>query len=128
MNCPRCGAELFLQDLFTGGRHASVAACGKCGGQWMRESDLQRLSEIVSPVLVEWRQITPADQEKELHCPECDGAPAMSKLKSERDRVVVLDACERCGGVWLDGGELRAIQQESLPSLAAGLLKARAKS
>jgi uncharacterized protein len=46
----------------------------------------------------------------------------MEKLTSSREVRVLLDTCDECGGVWLDGGELRAIQQESLPALAAAFL------
>jgi Zn-finger nucleic acid-binding protein len=45
----------------------------------------------------------------------------MVKLQSERDPRVVFDKCENCGGVWLDTNELRAIQQDSLFALLAGL-------
>ncbi len=117
--------ELTLRDLFTGGRHATVAACAGCGGLWMRDTDLQRLSEVVEPVLVEWLSVTPRDQSDELCCPECEPGQRMRKMRSAREHRVLLDACDVCGGVWLDGGELRAIQQESLPALAAAFLSSK---
>ncbi len=124
MNCPRCSQPLALQDLFTAGVHATVAVCLGCGGHWMRDSDLKRLSEVVEPVVVEWRRIPPSTvQQKPLVCPECEDAPPLHKLQNERDAKVVLDSCEVCGGVWLDPNELRAIQQESLFSLLAGLAR-----
>jgi hypothetical protein len=92
----------------------------------MRDSDLQRLSEVVRPVVVEWRKLVPkAEQLAPLRCIECEGAPPMRKLQSKRDVRVVVDLCERCGGVWLDVNELRAIQQEPLMALLAGLVKVR---
>jgi Zn-finger nucleic acid-binding protein len=125
MLCPRCGYDLALQDLFSAGRHATVAGCTNCGGHWMRRSDLARLSEIQEPVILEWRDLRPEPaQQQELNCPECDGSPAMKKSRSERDTKVVLDSCEECGGVWLDGNELKAIQRESLFGILAGLMKA----
>lgn len=126
MNCPRCQHELVPQELFTGGRHATVAGCLNCGGQWMRDTDLQRLSEIVEPVVIELLAVSPASQREVLHCPEDEGSPPLRKLRSDRDARVVLDTCDVCGGVWLDGGELRAIQQESLPALAGALLRSKA--
>ena len=114
-----------MRDLFTGGVHATIALCNGCAGQWMRDSDLQRLSEVFEPVLVEWRELgaTQEQQHQLLHCPECEGSPVMEKLKSERDRHVVLDRCAACGGVWLDANELRAIQQESLFAILSGLVR-----
>ncbi len=124
--CPRCGGELGMQDLFTGGRHATVAACGTCGGQWMRDTDLQRLSEVLEPVLIEWRSLgSSAEQQRTLRCPECREAPPLEKLQSERDARVILDHCRVCGGVWLDAKELQAIQQDSLFSLLGGLERPR---
>ena len=116
-----------MRDLFTGGRHATVAACPGCDGLWVRDTDLQRLSEVVEPVLVEWLNITPTAQGEELHCPECEPGRPMRKLRSDREHRVLLDTCDACGGVWLDGGELRAIQQESLPTLAAAFLSSKAR-
>jgi Zn-finger nucleic acid-binding protein len=125
--CPRCGVELAMQDVFLGGRHATVGACPVCGGQWMRESDLERLAEVVEPVLVEWRRLPGEDQQRAvLRCPACEAAPAMTKLYSERDPRVVFDQCPECGGVWLDTNELRAIQQESLLRLLAGFVSRQA--
>lgn len=118
--CPRCRVELGMQDIFPGGRHATVGACPSCGGMWMRDSDLERLSEVVRPVLVEWRRLAPDEyQSTALDCPECEGPIPMRKVRSSRDARVVLDHCDHCGGVWLDGNELRAIQEDSLLALAA---------
>ena len=114
-----------MTDLFTGGRHATVAGCAGCGGTWMRDTDLERLSEVVEPVLFELVRVAPGVQDAPLRCPECTDTPLLRKLRSDRDERVVLDTCDACGGVWLDGGELRAIQQESLPALAAALLRSR---
>jgi Zn-finger nucleic acid-binding protein len=35
----------------------------------------------------------------------------MEKLKPVRDRELVLDYCRRCGGVWFDAGEVRALRE-----------------
>lgn len=122
--CPRCQGQFALRDLFAGGRHATVVGCLGCGGLWMRESDLRRLSEVVVPVLTEWRDLgSSAEQNAVLHCPECDGAPALEKLQSDRDSRVILDRCQRCGGVWVDTHELRAIQEDSLMTLVAGVAR-----
>ncbi len=36
-----------------------------------------------------------------MKCPRCDG-----DLKENRLEEVSIDTCEKCGGVWLDSGEL----------------------
>ena len=54
-----------------------------------------------------------------MNCPRCTAARHLNKVQSDRDRV--LDACDRCHGAWLDGGELHAIQEKGV---AAALLDA----
>ncbi|MFN2165633.1 MAG: zf-TFIIB domain-containing protein, partial [Anaerolineae bacterium] len=49
-----------------------------------------------------------------IHCPACPGKVPMVKSHSRRDHKVIIDACPECHGVWLDSGELEAIQQEGL--------------
>ena len=36
-----------------------------------------------------------------MQCPRCDGTLAESKFED-----VMIDTCDKCGGVWLDSGEL----------------------
>ena len=128
MGCPRCGGELVMQDVFTGGRHATVAACLACSGQWMRDSDLERLSEVVEPVPIEIVRVAPDSvQGAEIECPECEEPRLLSKIHSPRDPRVVLDACDVCGGVWLDENELSAIQRESVLKLLAGVFRSRSQ-
>lgn len=39
-----------------------------------------------------------------MQCPRCDG-----KLRESKFEEVVIDTCEKCGGVWLDSGELEQL-------------------
>jgi uncharacterized protein len=45
-----------------------------------------------------------------MKCPRCDGTLSESKFEE-----VLIDTCDKCGGVWLDSGEL-----EQLTSKEAG--------
>ena len=36
-----------------------------------------------------------------MACPRCDGS-----LKESKFEEVLIDTCDKCGGVWLDSGEL----------------------
>ena len=42
-----------------------------------------------------------------MQCPRCDGS-----LKESKFEVVLIDTCEKCGGVWLDSGELEQLTQK----------------
>lgn len=39
-----------------------------------------------------------------MSCPRCDGS-----LKPNNFEGVEIDTCEKCGGVWLDSGELQQL-------------------
>ena len=53
-----------------------------------------------------------------MKCPRCDGT-----LKAVSFEEVEIDPCDKCGGVWLDSGEL-----ESLTKRDAGWFKSLWKS
>ena len=42
-----------------------------------------------------------------MKCPRCDG-----KLNEMKIEEVAVDQCERCGGVWLDSGELEQLTKK----------------
>jgi Zn-finger nucleic acid-binding protein len=52
-------------------------------------------------------------------CPECAAAFRTITLEGHYDRAVVIDACERCGGLWFDGQELLQLT----PGAVLALLK-----
>ena len=43
-----------------------------------------------------------------MQCPRCDGS--LKELKVEE---VTIDTCDKCGGVWLDSGELEQMTKKS---------------
>ncbi len=42
-----------------------------------------------------------------MQCPRCDGA-----LEARKFEEVEVDTCEKCGGVWLDSGELEHLTKK----------------
>lgn len=42
-----------------------------------------------------------------MKCPRCDGNLTESKFEE-----VLIDTCDKCGGVWLDSGELEQLTQK----------------
>lgn len=42
-----------------------------------------------------------------MRCPRCDG-----DLKERKVEDITLDTCEKCGGVWLDSGELEQLTKK----------------
>lgn len=43
-----------------------------------------------------------------MQCPRCDGGK-LNELKFEE---VLIDRCDKCGGVWLDSGELEQLTKQ----------------
>ena len=39
-----------------------------------------------------------------MQCPRCDGT-----LRENKFEEVLIDTCEKCGGIWLDSGELEQL-------------------
>ena len=46
-----------------------------------------------------------------MSCPRCDG-----NLKESKFEEVTIDTCEKCGGVWLDSGELEQLTRHETPN------------
>ena len=42
-----------------------------------------------------------------MACPRCDGS-----LKESKFEEVLIDTCDKCGGVWLDSGELEQVTKK----------------
>jgi hypothetical protein len=42
-----------------------------------------------------------------MQCPRCDGS-----LKENMFENVTIDTCDKCGGVWLDSGELEQLTRK----------------
>lgn len=56
----------------------------------------------------------------ELECPKCDG-----KLFETEYEAITIDICDKCGGVWLDAGELAqvAAKEEGTTGWFGGFFK-----
>lgn len=116
MNCPRCKDALRTETVSDAGFLIEVDNCKNCGGTWFDESELQRIENITEPTIWETRNIPSMyDQLEALYCPKCEGGQSilMKKAEHHRDDKVIMDYCENCGGIWLDKGELEAIQTEN---------------
>jgi uncharacterized protein len=112
MNCPRCKIQLKSQTIKDIKYSVEVDTCAECEGSWFDKGELARLDKIVEPTLLEIRQIpSKKEQMEKLNCPVC--SRIMLKSDHPRDRRVILDYCPVCQGIWLDKGELDAIQKES---------------
>ena len=124
MNCPRCQSTLQTVVIPEAKFNLEVDQCPECKGIWFDQNELQAIENVIEPVLFEIRQIpSEYDQLTALHCPFCEDHPRMAKAEHQRDEQVIMDICEQCNGIWLDGGELEAIQKENWLTTLFNLFK-----
>jgi Zn-finger nucleic acid-binding protein len=106
MNCPKCNHETLTRVLVG---ELEVNHCNECGGLWLDRDELPRLLEADSSTLRDLRRGSDRSgaNARRGKCPRC--ATGLLRVASAIQRRVTVDKCADCGGVWLDGGELKAL-------------------
>ncbi len=113
MQCPACGRTLTERTV----AEVTVDVCdGGCGGIWLDNQELRKLDDREEAAGEELLDLArdPAvtvDHDAPWGCPRC-GHPAMTRHFYSPKRAVEVDECPRCGGVWLDAGELATIRAQ----------------
>lgn len=114
MNCPRCKTTLSKEAINDVNISFEVDVCKSCGGIWFDEGELSQIEKIIEPTTLEIRHIPNKDEQfKSLQCPSCNNVQLLQKAEHPRDKKVIIDYCPSCKGIWLDKGELEAIQKEN---------------
>lgn len=138
MDCPACQVPM-REGVEAGARHH---ACPQCAGLWFADGDMARLL-AAGPQAVDFveetnRPVREPEPATALLCPDC-GSPLMA-YKYAYASPVELDGCERCGGVFVQDGELAAIQgwkdeearapdaSEALATMAGNLEQAKLRA
>jgi uncharacterized protein len=117
MKCPRCSAV--LQPTEYDGEKIEV--CPGCHGEWLFAGELQKIvehhDEVFSPEEIASldavnREIFTAekDDHDELNCPCCGRVP-MEHFNYGDTSGIILNKCAECGGIWMDQGELRKVEE-----------------
>lgn len=113
MNCPVC--ENNLQKITIEGIEFDVCK-GGCGGIWFDWFELQKVDEKHEAAGEQLLDIErdpshTVDQSKKRNCPKCSNVVMMQHFISVK-RQIVVDECPKCGGYWLDWGELGSIRNQ----------------
>ncbi|MBE3071022.1 MAG: zf-TFIIB domain-containing protein [Planctomycetes bacterium] len=93
----------------------TVDVCrGGCAGIWFDRFELNKVDdkdESAGEALlaVECDPNVKVDHAAERTCPRCGDVTMMRHFHSP-NREVEIDECGKCGGIWLDGGELAIIR------------------
>lgn len=112
MNCPACGTA--MTEMTVAG--VKIDACqGGCGGLWFDRFELAKVEKAGQSAGAELLDIeksatNTSSNDGPRHCPR-DGTPMTRHFASVK-RVVQIDECAQCRGVFLDAGELTTIEAE----------------
>lgn len=116
MRCPIDRADLHKHHYEA---DVVVDVCPKCRGVWLDageleriqenlendySSELQRLPDFVSRAY----EMARAKEAPARDCPSCNGT--LDRSEYGYCSQILIDKCRRCRGIWLDRGELRALE------------------
>jgi len=110
MRCPVCQEEMVEQDF--GGVKVDICKDG-CKGIWFDWSELSKLDEEnegFGNALKEALDYPRANDEDrgQINCPKC-GIP-LHAHRYQKSKEVNVDECYKCGGFFLDPGELKVVR------------------
>jgi Zn-finger nucleic acid-binding protein len=105
MKCPRC-IRLFLESKRILGSDSAdeveIDYCTNCLGIWFDAGELTQILRSAEPDL----HVPIGAVSANMPCPRC--AAGLNRFVYPATYVDV-DGCSTCGGLWLDGGEMREI-------------------
>jgi Zn-finger nucleic acid-binding protein len=112
MKCPACDNK--LTQLQVG--EVAVDVCrGGCGGIWFDWFELKKMDEpfeqVGDALDIERDESIQVNPEQRRHCPHCGNVVMMRHFFSVK-REIEVDECPKCGGFWLDYGELAHIREQ----------------
>jgi Zn-finger nucleic acid-binding protein len=116
VKCPKDGAALENRPYEDDVR---VELCPRCRGLWLDAGELERIEDVrerdyreelarMADLGYSAYELALQKAGRVLRCPRC-GAE-MEKREYARCSQVMIDACPECHGVWLDAGELEALE------------------
>lgn len=110
MKCPACENELTAKTI----DGVTLDICG-CGGVWFDNFEFKKFDEPHESageglVNIDADKGLQIDHDKKRGCPKCSNIIMRRHFYSAK-RQTEIDECPGCGGIWLDGGELKVIRE-----------------
>ena len=125
MNCPKCIGKLQEKEVgmyaVSGIKELQGAAlsqtleidqCFVCGGVWFDKGELDKYTTEKVTIINSTSIGEELDRElntKEGKCPRCK--MLLKKIPYEKEPSIMLDVCEKCGGIWLDSTEIDRVER-----------------
>lgn len=116
LTCPRDGAEM-NQEVYEA--DITVDVCPQCGGVWLDKGELESIQETVEKDYSKELSHLPdrlgamsarlkQEAAPPVSCPLCSGE--MARKEYGYTSQILIDTCPSCRGIWLDKGELQALE------------------
>ena len=108
IECPKCWVKAIQARIDIFGPDITIDICPSCQGSWLDDGELQKLlkGRKLANHLTEHIGTKTKSQ---LVCPRCGGLMDIEKAED-----IEVDVCLDCGGVWLDGGELKELKEKAV--------------
>ena len=112
MKCPRTGTQ--LKEVEIGGIKVDISEA--CGGVWLDNFELKKFDEVRESAgqqlieLMSQYRSDDIDLSQRLSSPRHPEVVMMRRFFSPK-RLIEIDECPQCGGIWLDAGELTKIRE-----------------
>lgn len=115
MKCPRDGSELTSENYEAA---VVVDRCPTCHGVWLDAGELQIVQETIEndpaaklgriDVVARAYEFARQEARPEIDCPKCGGR--LEAGEYVYCSQIMVDRCLDCSGIWLDSGELVALE------------------
>lgn len=114
MKCPKCRDTSLKRKgkPMSPERHSGPLFCPGCGGVWVTNKELSRISEYSSDAEPARTSGHPNPDEITGLCP--DGHGLMIRARVHLEPHFYLEKCSSCCGIWFDRGELNRILENNL--------------
>ena len=107
LQCPRDKALMQVTEV----GEAALDICGKCGGQFFDSGEMFAAFGIkADPSYWDREETGGTVKSSPIHCPNCETVFLAQDVKYESHQVEI-DRCGKCGGIWLDKGEVETIMK-----------------
>ncbi len=117
MKCPHDGSDLAKREYES---DIEVDICRKCDGIWLDQGELERIQQTVErdyqkelaavpeATVQAYRNARQEHARADLACPQCSSA--MTEREHGYCSQIFIGVCADCSGIWLDAGELKALE------------------
>ena len=110
-SCPECQKPMKTENF----HGVEIDVCPEGAGIWFDADELREMlaADPLAMAVVEDRYLPHVEQHRThpgaLHCPNCDGV--LHGYRYQYNSPIELDACDDCGGFWVQDGELHKMQE-----------------